>query len=85
MKMWMECVGTKHKLIENGSICSMKVVAPTFKTSSQSPFSNLFLKITPKLIIYMYDPTIKWREKVVTKVEPIIKVMVKCFETSVKS
>jgi hypothetical protein len=59
----MECVGTKHKLTENGSICSMTVVAPTFKTSSQSPFSNLFLKITPKLIIYMYDPTINGKKK----------------------
>lgn len=33
----------------------------------------------------MYDPILKWGEKVVTKIEPIIKVMAKCFEAFVKS
>jgi hypothetical protein len=70
---------TRKKLI-----CFIAVVALTLKTSPQSPLSNLFIKITPKLI-HMYDPTLRHEEKVVTKVEPTIKVIVKYFKTFIKS
>jgi hypothetical protein len=55
----------------------MIIVAPTLNTNSQPPFSNMFLKMTLKLNTYMKDPTFRRGEKVGTKLDPIIKVIVK--------
>lgn len=61
------------------------VVVPTLNTNPQSPISNLFQNITPKFAICIYDPTLSWGERVVAKVEPTVKVIVKYPETSVRS
>jgi hypothetical protein len=76
IKSKIECVGTKHTHIGKRSICSTIVVAPTI-TNSQFPLSNLFMEVTWKLSTYMKDPTFKRGEKVETKLDPIVKVIVK--------
>jgi hypothetical protein len=47
--------------------------------STQIPnrLSNLFLKVKLKFTIRIYDPTLRHGEKIVTKVGPIVYVMVK--------
>ncbi len=78
-------MATKCELIVNGSIGSITVVAPTLDTNPHSPISNLFQTVTPKFAIHMHDPTLSQGEKVVAKVEPTVKVIVKYPETSVRS
>jgi hypothetical protein len=85
MKFWMERVTTKWKASENGSIWSIIMVAPTLKTNDQSPFSNLFWNVTIKFWTWMKDPTLRQGEKVVTKVAPIVKVIVNNLTLSIKS
>ncbi len=75
LKFWMARVATKYKFMRNGSIGFITVVAPTLNTKPQSPFSNLFWKVTPKFITRMYNPTLSHGGKVVTKAEPTIKVI----------
>jgi hypothetical protein len=78
-------VGTNHKWNKNASICCIPLVALIINTNPQSPLSNLFLKVTPKLIIHIYDPTFKWSENVITKTKFTIKVIVKYSKISIKS
>jgi hypothetical protein len=85
MKLQMVCVAIKHKLIGIKSISSIIIIKPTLKSSPQSPLSNLFMKVTPKVMICMYNPTLRHGERVVTEVEPIVKVIVKYLEASIKS
>jgi hypothetical protein len=68
-------MATKHKLMRNGSIGCITIVAPTLNTKPQSPFSNLFWKVTPKFVTHMYNPTLSHGKKMVTKAEPTIKVI----------
>jgi hypothetical protein len=78
-------MATKHKLTGNGSIGSIDVVPPTFNTKLQSPFSNLFQKVIPKFVSRIYNPTLSHGKKVVTKVKPTIKVIVKYLNTSIRT
>jgi hypothetical protein len=62
----------------NGSIGFINIVAPIFTTKPwQSPFFNLFWKVTSKFVTCIYDPTLSHGETMATKVEPTIKVIVK--------
>ncbi len=67
------------------SICSTIVLAPTININSKFPLSNLFMKVTPKLSTCMKDPTFKPGEKVETKLDPIVKGIVKYPSGSAKS
>jgi hypothetical protein len=78
-------MATKYKLVGNGSIGSINVVPPTFNTKLQSPFSNLFQKVTPKFVTHMYNPTLSRGKKVVTKAKPTIKMIVRYLNTSTRS
>jgi hypothetical protein len=85
MKLWMEWITTKWKLNINGSICSIIVVVPNFKTNDQSPFSNLFQNVTPKFWTWIKDPTLKQGENVVTKVALTIRVTIRNLTLFVRS
>ncbi len=78
----MECVGTKRKQTLKRLIYSITIVAPTPNTNSQSPLSNLFLKVTSKLNTYMKDTTFRQGGKVETKLNPTFKVIVKYLSRS---
>jgi hypothetical protein len=85
LKSRIECVGIKHRQIGKGLIYLIIIIAPTFKTNSQSPLSNLFLKVTPKLSTHMKDVTFKQGEKVETKLDPTFRIIVKYPIGSIKS
>jgi len=59
------------------SICLITTIAPTFNTNPQSPLSNLFMKMTLKLNIHMKDLTFKQGEKVQTKLDPKIGIIIR--------
>jgi len=77
IKSKIECVRTNHRHTWTRSICSITIVTPTLITNSQFPFSNLSLNVTLKLSMCMKDPTFTWGEKVETKLDLIIRVIVK--------
>lgn len=65
--------GNKLQRNRTWSSVSMIIIKATFKTCAQSPFSYLFLNITPNLVILKNVPTSNQRNKLVTlKVELII-------------
>ncbi len=64
MKAWTKCVRTKCKQTRKRFIYSIIVIAPTLNKKFQSPLSNMFLKVTPKLNTCMKDQTFKRVEKV---------------------
>jgi hypothetical protein len=76
IKSKIECVGTKCKYIRKRSICSITIVSQTLNTNSQFPLSNLFLKMTSEFNTHSKDPTFKQREKVDTKLDPTIRIIV---------
>jgi hypothetical protein len=51
-------------------------VVPT-QHKSLITLSNLFLKVILKFTICIYDTTMRHEEKIVTKLDPIVNVMVK--------
>jgi hypothetical protein len=78
------CPNSQHK----SPITHFKLVSKrktNICTNPQSPISNLFQNITPTFAIHMYDPTLSRGERLVAKVEPTVKVIVKYPETSVRS
>jgi hypothetical protein len=57
-------MATKCKLMGNGSIGSIIIVAPIFTTKPwQSPFLSLFWKVTSKFVTCIYDPTLSHGEQ----------------------
>ncbi len=72
-------MATKCNLTRNILIDYITIVAPILNTNLQSTFSNLFQNETLKFTICMCHPTFNCEEKVVAKVEPIIKVVISFF------
>jgi hypothetical protein len=76
---------TKCKLIGNGEVGFIAIVDPILNTYPQSHLSNLFWKVTLKFAICMYHPTFNHGKKIVTKVEPTVKAIVRYLDAYVRS
>lgn len=76
---------TKCKLTGNGSVGFIAAIDPILSTNPQSHFWNLFWKVTLKFAICMYHPTLSHAKKIVTKVESIVKAIVRYLDAYVRS
>jgi hypothetical protein len=76
---------TKCKLIGNGLVGFIVAIDPILNTNPQTHFSNLFWKVTLKFQICMYHSTLSHGKKVVTKVESIVKAIVRYLDAYVRS